>query len=111
MTLAAPMRPIARPFWNWLQRWVLLWERPAWSAAFALALYTLLAIDHRRLWSPTADAYFNYLADAFLHGQLHLRLLPPDLHDLALFQGRYYLYWPPLPAILLMPFEIGRAHV
>ncbi|MDQ5854044.1 MAG: hypothetical protein M3380_18645, partial [Chloroflexota bacterium] len=98
------MRPIARPFWNWLQRWVLLWERPAWSAAFALALYTLLAIDHRRLWSPTADAYFNYLADAFLHGQLHLRLLPRDLHDLALFQGRYYLYWPPFPAILLMPF-------
>ncbi|HZG67029.1 MAG TPA: hypothetical protein VEZ12_09810, partial [Herpetosiphonaceae bacterium] len=42
--------------------------------------------------------------DAVLHGQLHLRLIPGDTHDLSLFRGRYYLYWSPFPAVLLLPF-------
>ena len=42
-------------------------------------------------------AYFNYLADTFLHGHLGLRLIPPSVHDLAYFAGQYYLYWPPSP--------------
>jgi hypothetical protein len=50
-------------------------------------------------------AYFNYLADAFLHGQTHLRLVPPaSVHDLAVYGGRLYLYWPPFPAVVLLPF-------
>ena len=49
-------------------------------------------------------AYFNYLADAFLHGQLNLRLIPSYQLDLSLFNGKYFLYWSPLPAILMMPF-------
>ena len=70
----------------------------------ALVLYGMLAVEHGQLWTATQDAYFNYLADAFLHGQFHLRLIPPDTHDLSLFAGRYYLYWSPFPAIVLMPF-------
>lgn len=49
-------------------------------------------------------SYFNYLADAFLHGQSYLRLMPKTVHDLSFFNGSYYLYWPPMPAIILMPF-------
>lgn len=49
-------------------------------------------------------AYFNYLADAFLHGQIHLRVIPENTHDLVLAHHRFYLYWPPFPAVLLMPF-------
>lgn len=52
----------------------------------------------------TETAYFNFLADSFLHGQLHLRLMPETTHDLSFFRGHYYLYWPPMPAIVLMPF-------
>jgi hypothetical protein len=48
-------------------------------------------------------AYFNYLADAFLYGQLKLRVIPFTILDLIMFNEGYYLYWPPLPAVILMP--------
>ena len=94
----------ARDPWIWLQRWVLLWEHPVLSMLLALVLYTALASLHGPVWRVSPFSYYNYLADAFLHGQLHLRLIPPTTHDLSPFGGRYYLYWAPLPAILLMPF-------
>ena len=64
--------------------------------------------------------YYNYLTDAFLHGQTHLLIEPakellalPDpydpqanvkwrLHDASLFNGKYYLYWGPVPALVLI---------
>ncbi len=82
----------------------MLWESPVWSFLFALAIYTLISIYHAPLGSSSNNAYYNYLADAFLHGQLPLRLIPPDVHDLVFFGGSYYLYWPPFPALLLMPW-------
>lgn len=67
---------------------------------------------------------YNWLADAFLDGQLHLLLAPsaellalPDpydpavnaaykIHDLALYDDRYYLSWGPTPALVLfVPFR------
>lgn len=90
--------------WPMLQRFVLLWERPAVGGALALVAYCILALEHGPLWRTSVFPYYNYLADAFLHGQLHLRILPPTTHDLSAFEGRYYLYWPPLPAVLLVPF-------
>lgn len=51
----------------------------------------------------TDVAYFNLLADALLHGQLHLRLPPEATVDLVYYHDKIYLYWSPLPAILLMP--------
>jgi hypothetical protein len=56
------------------------------------------------LFHVSKHAYFNYLADAFVHGQLHLRVIPEITHDLVLAHHRFYLYWPPFPAVLLMPF-------
>jgi len=70
----------------------------------ASVVYLILAGSHRGAFNPSRFAYFNYLADAFLHGQLHLRLLPASTHDLSEVGGRFYLYWPPFPAVLLMPF-------
>ena len=67
----------------------------AWVPAICLILYCL----HAR---PEPTNYFHGLADAFLHGQLHLRN-PSYTHDLVLFGGRYYLYWPPVPALVFMP--------
>ena len=47
-------------------------------------------------------AYFNILADAFLHGRTYL-VAPPATHDLTAFQGRWYVPFPPLPALLMLP--------
>lgn len=96
---------ISRPQQNsTLRRLVLLCESPAWSALLALTVYMLFAAGHGSLWHKSQHAYFNYLADAFLHGQLNLRFIPLDTLDLSLFHGEYYLYWPPVPALMLTPF-------
>lgn len=89
-----------------MKRCVALWERPLWSGIFAAVVYSCFAAWAYRSfhWYATPHAYFSYLADAFLHGQLHLRVIPAQTLDLSHYQGRFYLYWPPLPAVLLMPF-------
>lgn len=103
--VSTDLRPVGVGLsWDWLRRAALLWEHPIASMVLALVLYSALALWHGALWHTSAFAYYNYLAAALLHGQLHLTVLPPSTHDLSLFQGRYYLYWPPLPAVLLMPF-------
>jgi len=70
------------------------------------------------------DHYYNQLADAFLQGQTHLEKqvnpllleLPnpydPEargdldfLWDTSLYQGKYYLYWGPFPAVIIMAIK------
>ena len=51
---------------------------------------------------PTPYNNFVRLADAVLHGRLHLTENISWL-ELAPYQGRYYIIPPPLPAILLLP--------
>lgn len=48
--------------------------------------------------------YFVLLSDAFLHGRLYLLQNPPWLNELVNWQGRYYVVFPPMPAIILTPF-------
>lgn len=83
---------------------VLIWENPLSSLILAFIIYSLLAIHNGPIWSSSLNAYYNNLADAFLHGQLNLRIIPHDTHDLVFFNHNYYLYWPPMPAVLLIPF-------
>lgn len=45
--------------------------------------------------------HYVYLADAFLHGHLYISNI---LTELAPWNGRYFVVYPPMPAILLMPF-------
>ena len=85
-------------------QFVLLWQNPWAAALLSFLVYSLIVIQYRPLVGTSNYPYFNLLADAFLHGQLNLRLVPVDTHDLVFFQGNYYLYWPPFPAILLLPF-------
>ncbi|WP_232628161.1 hypothetical protein [Methylobacterium sp. Leaf118] len=42
------------------------------------------------------------LADAFLHGRLWVETCPEI--DCALFEGRTYVIFPPVPAVIAMPF-------
>jgi hypothetical protein len=81
-----------------------LWESPWGAAAISGLIFLLISGYSGYLFSQTRFAYYNYLADAFLHGQTWLRVVPPSTLDLSFFNGRYYLNWPPFPAILLMPF-------
>src|SRR6187455_485414 len=73
------------------------------------------------LWTdfPPSTNYYDLQANAFLHGQLALEVEPdpallalenpyepadreniPVLWDATLYQGKYYLYWGPVPAVL-----------
>lgn len=81
-----------------------LFENPWTAALIAGLIYLLVSVKKGTISHPTEVAYYNYLADAFLHGQTWLRIIPPTTYDLSLFQDHYYLYWGPFPAFLLMPF-------
>lgn len=81
-----------------------MWETPVTAFLLAFVIYLAIAMSTGGIWWRTQNNYYNYLADAFLHGQLHLRLIPLSTHDLVFYQDKYYLYWPPFPAVLLMPF-------
>lgn len=87
-----------------LHSFALFWENPWLAAAVAIAVYSTIALRHGGFWQASNYAYFNYLAAAFLRGQLYLSEMPPSTHDLSFFNGRYFLYWPPFPAVLLLPF-------
>lgn len=68
----------------------------------ALSVYWLTALLLGRTTSPPT-AYFTDLANAFLHGQTYLAN-PPATADLTLYNGRWYVPFPPLPALLLLPW-------
>ena len=76
--------------------------QPWVATAVALLVYLLRSAWGTRL-ARSDDAYFNYLADAFLHGQTYLREAPPHTLDLVYYGDRVYLYWPPFPAVLIAP--------
>lgn len=50
--------------------------------------------------------YFNPLAKAFLSGRLDLYPKPVVVSDLSVFNGKWYPYWGPLPALLLIPSQL-----
>ncbi len=110
---------------------------PGKAAIASLVLIALVALVDLWLVSagrfvdwPEYGDYTELLADAFGHRQLSL-LLEPDpallalrdpydaratrtlrLHDAALFEGKYYLYWGPVPALLVAGAKaLGIGHV
>lgn len=48
--------------------------------------------------------YFTRLADAFINHRLYLLENPPWLNELIPIGNKYYVVYPPMPAILLAPF-------
>ena len=49
--------------------------------------------------------YYNPLAKSFLAGRLDIPN-PIETHDLSNFNGKWYTYWGPIPALLLIPFQL-----
>jgi hypothetical protein len=93
------------------------------ATALAVELVYVFVISAGTLtrW-PLITSYVNDLAEGFRHGHLHLATEPPAallaqpnpfdpanaslwLWDASLFKGHYYLYWGPVPALLLAVFK------
>ncbi len=53
---------------------------------------------------PPGQNHFVYLADAFLHGRLGVTGGGTSLAEIVPFNGNYYVVYPPMPAVLLLPF-------
>jgi len=85
------------------QAGVNLWESPFGSMGMTFIIYFVIIIYSGRLNTPSRFPYFNYLADAFLHGQVWFRVPPPETHDLIFYQGHYSLYQSPFPAFVIAP--------
>lgn len=81
-----------------------LGENPWGAFLIALLVYMTISAYFGNLFKQSMYPYYNYLADAFLHNQTWLRVLPSSIHDLSIINGKYFLYWAPFPAVLLMPF-------
>lgn len=73
-----------------------------WVLGIAFGLVAALVYHYSIHWSTPFDHY-RRLADAFLHGRVHLIDHPRHL-ELTEFRGRYYVIPPPLPALLMVPY-------
>jgi hypothetical protein len=131
MTATATVRPtrlLALPAW--------ILKHKALVAFCALVgafyLWTVWSSGSPIAFGENRDDYFNLLSDGFLGGHLHLLLEPdpnllalPDpydpasnmafrtadpgvqIHDLTLYNDHFYLYWGPVPALVLyIPFRL-----
>src|SRR3990172_5339467 len=97
----------------------------SWSAFFLVALSYLwfVSVGTWVRW-PRTSAYQDMQAAAFLKGQTNLLVEPdprllalpdpydpdaraaiPHIWDTSLFRGHYYLYWGPVPALLITPVK------
>jgi hypothetical protein len=99
--------------------------RPAKAITFVfiagiLLLYVWFISVGKMTSLPDPTFYNNMLADAFGHGQTNLLISPPKqlvdlanpydfrqrenigyLWDASLYNGKYYLYWGPVPALIV----------
>jgi hypothetical protein len=71
-----------------------------------LAVYGLVA--GISLSRHSLAPHFVYLAESFLHGRLDLIHVPALPYDLTPFEGRWYVSFPPLPALLMLPLVAIR---
>ena len=72
-------------------------------ALLAGSFAALAAFSGPRFYRQSHAPHFIYQADAWLHGQLHLRVHPPDDNDWVRVGDRWYVSFPPGPALLMLP--------
>jgi hypothetical protein len=71
---------------------------------FGFSLFAYALSSGNLLAHQSQAPHFVWQAEAFLHGQLHLTTRPPNLNDWVFEHGRWYVSFPPFPAVLMMPF-------
>ncbi|HEY9721826.1 MAG TPA: hypothetical protein V6D47_07415 [Oscillatoriaceae cyanobacterium] len=74
------------------------------AIAFALFLIGFWAYGFIDQHAHVAYAYFVPLADAMLHGHLNVVDHPSYMNELVPFRERWYVVYPPGPALVLLPF-------
>jgi len=77
-----------------------------WFFIAFLAVYSLTA--GISLSRHSLAPHFVYLAESFLHGHLDLIHVPAPPYDLTPFEGHWYVSFPPLPALLMLPLVALR---
>jgi hypothetical protein len=86
-----------------------IWDRLP-DAVIAVLLAALTYLAYQWTAGPAAlhqsnQPHFVLLADAILHGHLWIDPVRGSrLGDITPFDGRFYVSFPPMPAILLLPF-------
>jgi hypothetical protein len=79
----------------------------SWSRLFlvwALCSGVYVATLGSRAVGQSDNAHYVHLADSFLRGQLSLvSEKPPGDNDWSLYQGRWYVSFPPFPALVIAP--------
>jgi hypothetical protein len=97
------------------------------AALLAIGVYFWFITAGKWVWTPLTY-YFDHLADAFLHGSTALLDKPPAalaalsnpyiydnrlgieyIWDASYFNGNYYLYWGPVPALFAAAIKWIRA--
>lgn len=73
------------------------------SGLIALFLAVFIVYTITGPLEATPHDYFVRLAHAFLEGKLYLTDAPSWLNELVPVNGRYYVVYPPMPAIVLAP--------
>ncbi|MBE0682374.1 MAG: hypothetical protein IH589_10705 [Anaerolineales bacterium] len=96
-----------------------------WSIIFVIYAF-FITFGTFTTWKASTR-YYTQLAEAFSKGQLHVDVEPgaallaaedpyssegrppfeDDVWDLSLYKGKLYLYWGPVPALLLMPIQLA----
>jgi chromate transport protein ChrA len=74
---------------------------------YAAVVVVLALVAGDRLVAHTPYNHYALLADAWLHGRHDLATGPPayaGMNDFAQFEGKWFISFPPFPAILMMPF-------
>ncbi len=83
------------------------WVRTLLVFAIAATIYGASAWRLGHTKSPNM-AYWNQLADSFRHGRMYLPK-PSATHDLTQHDGKWYVPFPPLPGLLLVPWALVAA--
>lgn len=79
------------------------------SGIFLLAAGIYVATSAGRLYSSGAEQHYGnhyvHLARSYLRGELQVvGNRPPGGNDYAVYNGKWYVSFPPFPAIVLLPF-------
>lgn len=93
-------------------------------AIIGLTYVGLVSVWHWTQW-PATTPYYGMLAEAFIQGKTYLPIEPPPglaslenpyspgahagldvIGNLSYYQGRYYMYWGPAPAVALAVLKV-----
>ncbi len=78
------------------------WRLPALIFVVCAAVY--VGTLGNRVRGPSDNAHFVHLANSFLHGQLSVvGGKPPGDNDWSHYHGRWFVSFPPFPALLILP--------